>query len=312
MNLKQLEAFTMVVELGSLTRTSKVAGIPQSLLSRHIASLEREWNDRLLLRTGRGVVLTEFGRRMQPEVAHLLQQMRHLESVAKDAAGAVSGIVHIGLFPSVSRRLLPVLLADLRVRAPAVRLHVTEGFSGSLDEQLASGRIDLMVMNRYGWTGGRDEDVLSSADTYLVGRPGHPLLADASVPFRRLDGVPLVLPPLPNGLRSIFDRHARRLDITIDVVLEVETLATMKTIAAAGEALTVLPLIAIEDEVAGGQLAASKIVRPGIERTITLSLSRQRPLSRAARLVASRVREATMQLLAPARRTGADSLPVSR
>lgn len=297
MNLKQLEAFALVTEFGSLTRAAKTAGIAQSLLSRQIAQLETDWGDRLFERTGRGVLLSNFGRRIQPEIQLLLGQLRRLETAAKDAAGVIAGTVHIGIFPSMSRHLLTLLFADIRAQAPSVRLHVTEGFSGDLDEQLASGRLDITVMNRYGSTAGRGEDVLGYAETFLVGKPGNPLLARDSVQLRALAGAALVLPPMPNGLRSILERHARPRGIELNIVMEVDTLAAMKDIAADGGALTVLPLIAIDKELDRGILAASKIVKPGIMRTITLSLTRQRPLSKAARLVASRVRELTVALL---------------
>jgi LysR family nitrogen assimilation transcriptional regulator len=298
MNLRQLEAFALVVEFGSLTRAARTADIAQSLLSRQIAQLESEWGDRLFERTGRGVLLSDFGRRVQPEIQLLLDQARRLELTAKEAAGTLAGTVHIGMFPSVARQLLPLLFADIQVRAPAVRLQVIEGFSGSLDEQLASGRLDITVMNRYGSIAARGEDVLGHAETFLVGRPGDPRLAEKTVSLRALDGVSLVLPPMPNGLRSILEQQAKRQGLTLRVVLEVDTLVAMKNIAASGEAFTMLPLIAVEEDIGQGTLAAARMVRPAIKRIITLGLTQQRPLSKAARLVASRLRELTGRLLA--------------
>ena len=297
MNLKQLEAFLLVAESGSLTRAAKTANIAQSFLSRQVAQLESDWGDRLFERTGRGVVLSEFGRRIQPEIQLLLDQARQLEKSAKDAAGVISGTVHIGMFPSISRQLLPMLFADMRTRAPSVRLHVIEGFSGSLDEHLASGHLDMAVMNRYGSTAGRGEDILGYAKTFLVGKPGNPLVASKSVALRDLAEAALVLPSLPNGLRSILDQQARQQGVKMNVVVEVDTLATTKNIAADGDAYAILPLIAIDEEIKRGELAISEIIKPRIKRTITLGLSKQRPLSKAARLAAPRVRDLTMQLL---------------
>jgi DNA-binding transcriptional LysR family regulator len=193
-----------------------------------------------------------------------------------------------------------MLLADIRERAPALRLHVVEGFSGSLDEQLASGRLDMIVVNRYGSSALRGEDVLGKVETFLVGHAGRPEFpADGkTLPFRALQGLPLVLPATPNGLRTTLDGLSRRHGVALDVVMEVETGTAMKDVAASGHAFTLLPRTAVEQEVAAGVLRACRVTNPGIRRTIALSLSRQRPLSEGARLVASRVRLLASGLLA--------------
>lgn len=299
MNLKPLTTFCLVVDLGSLSRAATAAGMAQSLVSRHIAQLEAQWGDRLFVRTGRGMVLSDFGRRVHPEVKRVLEQVSHLEMVASESAGVLSGTVHVGVLPSMSHQLLPLLLSDLRVRAPAVRLHIVEGFSGELDEQLSSGRLDMSMINRYGSSAGRGEDVLGTVETCLVGQPGHPLLSGGKVLFRQLAELPLVLPEMPNGLRSILDQLSRKHGLLLNVVMEVDTSTAMKDVASSGHAFTLLPWMAVSQELQAGSLAAVQIVNPGIKRTIALSLTTQRPLSKAARLVAARVRYLAEKLLAP-------------
>jgi len=296
MNLKQLETFSLVADLGSLSRAARMLDTSQSLLSRQIAQLESEWGDKLFERTGRGVVLSDFGRSIQPEVHRLLEQARRLESAVKETAGVPTGTVRVGIFPSMSRPILPLLFDDIRARAPAVRLDIIEGFSGSLDEHMESGRLDMAVINRYGSMPDRGEDILGHVETFLVGKPGQ-VSSDKPVLFRDLADVPLVLPAMPNSLRSILNQLARQRGVRLDIALEVDTLGAMKNIAASGSACTILTLFAIDEEIAAGKLAASRIVQPGIKRLITLALTRHRPLSRAARLVAMRVRELTSRWL---------------
>lgn len=299
MNLKPLTTFCLVADLGSLSRAAATTGMAQSLVSRHITQLEAQWGDRLFVRTGRGMALSEFGRRVHPEIKRVLEQVSHLETVASESAGVLSGTVHVGVLPSMSRQLLPLLFSDLRARAPAVRLHVIEGFSGELDEQLGSGRLDMSVVNRYGSAAARGEDVLGTVETYLVGKPGHPLLSGQKVLFRQLAGLPLVLPETPNGLRSTLDQLSRRHGLQLDIVMEVDTSTAMKDVASSGHAFTLLPSMAVSQELVAGSLAAVQIVNPGIKRTIALSLTTQRPLSKAARLVAARVRYLATKLLVP-------------
>lgn len=298
MKLKQLDTFLLVADMKSLSRAAIASDMAQSLVSRQIAALEGEWGRRLFDRTGRGMVLSEFGRRIYPDVKRVVEQVRQLDAVAGEAAGVLTGTVHVGVLPSLSRQLLPMLLADVRERAPALRLHVMEGFSGTLDEQLASGRLDMIVVNRYGTSALRGEDVLGKVETFLIGKTGRPELAAKTVPFRALGGLPLVLPAVPNGLRATLDVLSRRHNVTLDIVMEVDTATAMKDVAASGNAFTLLPITAVMQEIESGLLGACRVVSPGIRRTIALRLTRQRPLSEGARLVASRVRMLALGLLA--------------
>lgn len=298
MNLRQLASFVLVADLQSLSRAALAADTAPSLVSRQLAQLEAEWGGALFERTGRGMVLTDFGRRMAPEARALLAQAGRLEASAREAAGVLSGTVRIGVLPSMSRRLLPALLADVRAQAPQVRLQAMEGFSGDLDEQLAAGRLDLIVVNRYGASALRGEDVLGTVDTCVVGRPDAPLLRGAAtLPFRRLAGVPLVLPSVPNGLRTTLDQLARRHRVALDILMDVDTAGAMKEVALAGHAFTLLPRMAVAGEIAAGTLAAVPVVRPAIPRTIALGLGSHHPLSKAARWVATRLRLLAVELL---------------
>jgi DNA-binding transcriptional LysR family regulator len=243
------------------------------------------------------MALSEFGRRMLPEVRAALDQVGRLETIARESAGVPTGTVHVGVLPSLAPQLLPLLFADLRTGAPGVTLHAAEGFSGNLDEQLASGRLDIAVINRYGPASARHEEVLGTAETWLIGKAGSPLLKDGSVPFKALAGVPLVLPSTPNGLRVTLDQLSRRHGIQLDIVMEVDSSGSMKDVALSGHAYTLLPLMAVKEELARRTLGAARVVKPGIRRTIALALTTQRPLSRAARHVASRIRELAPRLV---------------
>ena len=296
-NLKFLEAFLLVADLGSLSRAAKVMGTTQSFVSRQIATLEEQWGDKLFVRTGRGMSLSNFGQRVRPEVSVLFEHLRQLDLAVRDNAGALSGAVSVGVVPSMARQLLPMLYADIQQRAPTVRLHLVEEFTGVLDAQLTAGTLDIAIMNRFDETPRVVEDVLGSLDTLLVGRAGHRLFKHARIRFRDLDDVPLVLAPNPNGLRSHLDRHAKSLGINLNVCAEVNSLAAMVNIVKKGEAFTILGHLAVDSEVAAGELAIAQVYDPTMTRSVSLALTKHHPFSRAARMVARRVRELATQLL---------------
>lgn len=297
MNLKHLQSFLTVAEQGSLARAAAATDLAESLISRHISSLETAWGARLFERTGRGMVLSEFGKLMLPQVRAAMDQILRLDVTAKESAGVPTGTVQVGVLPSLATQLLPLLFADLRANAPEITLRAVEGFSGLLDEQLANGKLDLAVINRYGFSTRREEEVLGSADTYLIGRKGSALMERKSIPFKALSTIPLVLPSVPNGLRTNLNQLARRHAVKLNIVMEVDSAGSMKDVTQSGHAYTLLPLMAVKAELSQGRLEARPIVNPAIVRTIVLSVTSQRPLSLAARHVATRIRALAPKLV---------------
>ena len=69
MNLRQLEYFVRVAELGSFSKAALILNIAQPALSRQVRLLETDLHVTLLTRTGRGVVLTEVGQRLPDRAA---------------------------------------------------------------------------------------------------------------------------------------------------------------------------------------------------------------------------------------------------
>ena len=65
----------------------------------------------------------------------------------------------------------------------------------------------------------------------------------------------------------------------------------MKEVALSGCALTILPRLAVAQDMEAGRLAAVEIVEPRMPRGIAMGVTRHHPLSRAARLVLSRLHD---------------------
>jgi len=290
MNRRQLEFFLAVAQFGTATAAALALDTTQPRVSREIGLLEKRWGGRLFERTGRGLQLSPLGRRMVPEVQALLGQYERMEQVARDAAGQVTGKVHLGMVPSIAQCVLAPLLEDLAQRAPGIQLQCSEGFSGHLDELLAAGRIDIGLFNRYGRRLRSTDELVGRDAAFLVGRAGDRLLEARTLDFAQLAGLPLIVAPHPNDIRSALDRYARQLGIALSVVLEVDNLRSMKEACLAGHGYAILSSLGVQAEIRGGMLAGTKLVRPQLPRTAVISVSTRRPQSLACRFVWSRLK----------------------
>jgi DNA-binding transcriptional LysR family regulator len=297
MNLKQLEAIVQVAKNGSLSKAAASMGLAQSIVSRYVGQLEVAWGDRVFERTGRGMTLTEFGISVLPEVEALLEQAKRLDETISGSAGVPSGVVRVGIVPSLASAIVPALSSDLHAHAPKVKLSITEGLGSRLDELLISGRIDVAVVNRYADNISENEDLVGQVKTYLVFNKSHKFASLDTVKFEQLKDMPLVLPPAPSGLRAILDGYAKKLGFNIDVHMEAESLSVMRQVATSGKAMTILPLCAIADEVKLGKLIAREIIDPPLPRKILIAATNQHAISKAARLVMGRLHRIIPPLL---------------
>jgi LysR family nitrogen assimilation transcriptional regulator len=146
MDLKQLETFVQVAELGSFSRAASVLRVAQPALSRQVRALEVDLRQTLFDRNGRGVTLTEAGKRLLAHARGILQQVQRARQDLEDERGAASGLLSIGLPPSIGRTLTAPLVESFRAQFPKATLTMVEGLSTYTLEWLVSGRIDCAVV----------------------------------------------------------------------------------------------------------------------------------------------------------------------
>src|SRR5450830_1899465 len=120
MDLKQLEYFVHVVELGSFTRASDVLNIAQPALSRQL-------RQNLLVRNGRGVTATEAGQLLLEHGRGILHQVARAKEDLGRIRGALAGRVNVGLPPSASKILTVPLTRAFTQRLPNASLSISEG-----------------------------------------------------------------------------------------------------------------------------------------------------------------------------------------
>ena len=149
-NLKQLEAFAAVVELGSFTAAAEKLYLAQSTVSGHVAALEKDIGLPLIVRSGkRRIVLTEEGRRVFAHAKAILQSCDQLSRELEERTS-----VELALAASTipMSYLLPELIAGFSQRMPECRFTLRGGDSTCVHEQVLDGDVQIgfvgAVMNR--------------------------------------------------------------------------------------------------------------------------------------------------------------------
>ena len=145
--LKQLKYFMHVAELGSYTRAAEVIDVAQPVLSRQIRQLEIELRQNLLIRHGRGVVLTDSGRTLLKHVNIIMDQIDEAYEDLSLSDGKLAGHITIGLPPTVAKLIAIDLVRAFKQRLPLAHLTIEEGLTVHIEENLGLGRMDIGLLN---------------------------------------------------------------------------------------------------------------------------------------------------------------------
>lgn len=290
MDLRQLRYFVAIAEHGSLTRAAEQLRVAQPALSHHLRRLEEELGSQLLLRTTRGVAVTETGQRLLERARGLLQQVEAMREEIRGAEAVPAGPVTIGIPTSLGTVLSVPLALAVRRQLPQVRLRVVEGLSGHTLQWLRNGQVDLALVFGAAGVPGLKAQPVATEDLHLVTPAGDPILprlkdSYGTVPFTALGGLPLILPGRPHGVREEVEDTAQANGVDLDVVLEMDALEHIKALVADGAGYTVLSARVARGGAWAGRLATAPITAPAITRSIHLAHPAERPLSIAAKAV---------------------------
>lgn len=306
MELRRLEYFVSIAELGSLGRASEVLRIAQPALSRQVRLLEEELGVILFTRTSRGMRLTEVGEELLSEVVGPLRHLRGSLDTIRTFSSTLAGNVAIGMVPTVAEFLGPALLERISREEPNISPRIVEGTSQHLGEWLFTNELDMVIQ----YAPVQDEKFvtreLMSEEMVLVGGPDSGLSPERTMAFGEVLGLPLILPSPRNGLRRLSEKLAARFKAELNIRYVVDSQPVLKTLVGKGQGYTILPLSSIGAELERGALRYARIENP-MNRTLVLATM---PHTRGPRIL-TRIEQIVRDVLADLKAAGATEARLS-
>jgi len=179
--MAQLRALIALAGAGSYVSASAATGLSQPSLHRAISDLETASGLALVERRGRGVMLTDSGRRTAR--AFRLARAELVSGLSEIAAlaGRETGRIAIGAMPLPRARFLPRVVAAFHRLHPDSEIAIVEGSHAELVEPLRDGDLDLLVGALRDPVSGEDlvQTALFEDRPVIIGRAGHPLAVKA-------------------------------------------------------------------------------------------------------------------------------------
>jgi DNA-binding transcriptional LysR family regulator len=183
LRLHQLKALIGVVEHGGIRAAARQLHLSQAALTKSLRQLEEDAGLPLLVRSPRGVVLTEAGQRLYDRAALVQRQLDLAHDELRQAAGDTRGQVRMALTPFVVLQSLGPAFRWFRTRYPQVALEVAEGLMARVLPRLRDGSLDFALVADTGDLPPGEFAVrpLMRSEQHIVVRAGHPVLRTPSV-----------------------------------------------------------------------------------------------------------------------------------
>lgn len=242
METKRLRFFVEIANHGSINRAATSLGMAQPALSQQLAVLESELKAKLFVRSSRGVTPTEAGHRLYSRANTILRQLDLLDSDLGEAPQSISGMVCIGMPPTLITGLGLGLVSHAMTHYPKLKLQMVEESANELIGRLQSGLIDMAVLPSDCSIKDVDVTPLMKEQVFLASGAATPTTAQAPAELAQL---PWVTTQFPNQLRGAIANWFALHGLEPRIVAELNSLRIVLGLVADGKAVTMLPKSAI-------------------------------------------------------------------
>jgi DNA-binding transcriptional LysR family regulator len=251
LDLKLLRTFLVLSETMNFRAAASRLNTTQPAVSNRLRRLESALGVRLLERSKRSCQLTARGRSLVAYAERLFSFVTELKADVAEA-DAVSGLLKFGVVETIALTWLPDLVADVSRRLPRLRLQIDVDLSINLVRKLQARELDVACVVAPAAVPGISSEPLSVLDMAWTARPDFPV-ADGPLTPDSICKYPIII--------HTGSRHASTLDAWLRTAKETprhligcNDLATIVKLTVGGAGLSLVPIGAVANEIAAGQL----------------------------------------------------------
>lgn len=254
MELKNLESFIQVAELGSFTKAAKRLGYTQSTVSFQIRQLEEELGVPLFERIHHTVKLTAKGRSVQRLAHEMLQAAEDMKRTAGESR-CLKGTIRVAMAASLCTQLFCHDFTSFRQRYPDISLTVTTGTTEEMFRMLNQNEVDLVytldnhIYDRNYVTASEEE-----VSVHFVASAESPLAVRRQVSEEELLSCPAILTEKNVSYRKLLDEYLASHSLELLPYLEIGDTSLICSMVEAGMGISFLPDFVTEASVRAGRM----------------------------------------------------------
>jgi DNA-binding transcriptional LysR family regulator len=287
MDLRRLEVFVKVAELGSFSRAADALFLTQPTVSEHVRALEEDLGVQLLDRLGRGAAPTPAGQLLLGYARRILILTREARQAVDKFQGRLFGELVVGGSTIPGEYILPALIGQFKIKYPDLSISLRVGSSQQVSGWVEEGRVEIGVVGARPGSRVLIARELMADRMVIIVPADHPWSRRESVTLAEIRAEPLVLRERGSGTREALERALAEAgtDLTaFRVAGEMGSTQAVKQAVRAGIGVTLISKLAVEDECRARLLICVHVQDLEFQRSFHLVTHRDRsrsPLAQA-------------------------------
>jgi DNA-binding transcriptional LysR family regulator len=285
LDVYSLRLFVTAAREGSIARAAEREHIAASALSRRIADLEHALGVPLLVRSARGIELTQAGRCVFERGARIEEELLALVKDVWDLSGSVVGTVRLCANASAIVGELPERLQVFKQAYPAVDIALQEQRSWEVVRACLDDRADLGIAVATETPKGLDSWHFA-ADPLIVLLPaGHPLASQRRIAFKDVAASGLVGIQAGGALDQLIHERAEMAQIALRIGVTVNSFDAACRMVQAGLGAAIVPTSAATAYAGSDAFERRELAEPWADRELRIYALRKVPRLRAVELL---------------------------
>lgn len=282
MDLRRLQVFAKVAELGSFSRAAEALFLTQPTVSEHVRALEEELGVPLLDRLGRGATATPAGELLLGYAQRMLALAREARQAVDQFQGRLSGELVIGGSTIPGEYVLPAFVGQFKLKYPDIEICLLIAGSRQVSDWVERGRVEVGVIGAPPPTKSLRSVPLMSDELVLVVPADHPWASRARVTLADVRKEPLILRERGSGSREALERALGEIGADLAefrIAGQMGSTQAIKQAVRAGVGLSLISKRAVEDECRARLLVCLRVKDLRVSRSFYLVTHRDRTRS---------------------------------
>ena len=281
MEIRHLQTFITIAELGSFTKAAEYLGYAQSTITAHIQILENELGENLFDRLGKKIVVTNMGKELVPYARQMLDIYKEIKNITSDSK-SISGDLVIGAGESLSVYRLGKILKEYKKNFPKVNIILKNSTCSDLRRRLYTGEMDIVFTIEPEII---DKDLtvqkLKDETMVVIGEPN----ADLEFLNNNYDNQEarenIIFSEKGCSVRISFENYLKNKKLEYFNPLEFSSVEATKKCVMNGLGISILPLYAVKNEVKEGNIKILELKEPFDKYSTQLSYHKNKRISLA-------------------------------